>query len=392
MWSPLIVLLVISAAFAWPELGSDGVPTGRHLDAKAYFSTSSKSPAPSEPVGGVPAKAGLPAVTIHTPVADLGRIAADTAVLLRDKRDSGDRAVHAGLIGELGYSLDDVIDTLTYIAEVAAQDAGKTKQRLHDPAFINANFDVVNWTPNIEDARAARVHVDTRIRLTRYLVYEAQGSETRTDVYNTALYAPPADDAVAPGTTELCAPRPAHLAYTRMDVYGGVFEPGGAAHGLAEPLVWLTREAANRALMQGTVAVKIGTEQRLYNVFRNNGIAYDRAIKDGNLQPRFWYFRQVDSVLGYALGDRSVPVHPRVAVAGDVYNLGLGKLIALRGSDGLRLVVLADTGGAFQPNLHQLDFYAGQFASHRDYLAATKHLDDRMHASVLVRKRPAAVP
>ena len=80
------------------------------------------------------------------------------------------------------------------------------------------------------------------------------------------------------------------------------------------------------------------------------------------------------------------------AVAGDLYNLGVGRLIALRNADGLRLVVLADTGGAFQPNLHQLDLYTGFFPSWSEFSKATAAVGDEAEAWLLVRRTSGCAP
>ena len=82
--------------------------------------------------------------------------------------------------------------------------------------------------------------------------------------------------------------------------------------------------------------------------------------------------------------DRKIPLVPLVSVAGDVYNLGLGKLIALEGPDGTRLAVLSDTGGAFQPNLYQLDLLAGTFDDHAHFLRETSDIPTHVTAGLLV--------
>jgi membrane-bound lytic murein transglycosylase len=212
---------------------------------------------------------------------------------------------------------------------------------------------------------------DRKIRLTKYLVYQVKGSVVKTDTYDTALYASPDDPA-------------ALAAYTRIDAYAGVFETGGAAEGLVQPLVYLTREGVNQALMQGTVEVALPNgDTKLFNVHRNNGIPWDPSVKDANRQRRYWTFREVQGVLGV----EDIPLADHVAVAGDIYNIGLGKLVALVDDrDTLRLAVLADTGGAFQPNLFQLDWFAGAYPDHAAFAKGTAHLPLRARAMVLVAK------
>ncbi|MFN7145162.1 MAG: acetate--CoA ligase, partial [Myxococcota bacterium] len=77
---------------------------------------------------------------------------------------------------------------------------------------------------------------------------------------------------------------------------------------------------------------------------------------------------------------------PWVAVAGDLDALGFGRLLALRTADGMRLVVLADTGGAFEGNLSQLDLYTGVYPSRAAFDAATSHVGDTAGAWILAAR------
>ena len=347
--------MVMALAFGWDELGEGAVRTGRTIDAAARFVD-----------GQLPG-----AVTVQTDPQALGRVAARTAAMLRSTEKPELKT--AGALEDLGVTVDDVLRTLDLVAKVASEDAGAEVQRLHDPDFLAKTFTVRHWRPDTASAGQRKTVVtDEKIRLTKYLVYQVSGSPVRTDTYTTALYASPADKAQHPELRK----------YTRMDAYAGVFEPGGAAHGLVEPLVYLTREGSNQALMQGTVEVALpdGTT-RLFNVHVNNGVAWKPRIKDLDLQPRYWTFREVEGVLGV----EDVPLEAHVAVAGDIHNLGLGKLVALVDDAGvLRLAVVADTGGAFLPNLFQLDWFAGAYPDHDAFAAGTKHLPRRAWAMVLL--------
>ena len=354
-------LLLLSAALAWEERGPEGAPTGRSVGAAQHF-------APEAP--------DWSRARVSTSPLDLAHVARGTLEVLAALREGDSPLATAGLFSELGVSLDDVVDTLELVVRVAEEDRGREHQRLQDPRWIAANFEVLRWRPDRASARRRKIDLDDgRIRLTKYVVYSVQGSPVRTERYDTALYAAPADDGL-------------RARLTRMDVYAGAFDDGGEAAGQAIPLIWLTRHGSNQALMQGTIEVSVPDGSvRLYNVHQNNGVPWDPAIKDPNRQARYWYFREVEGVLGV----EQIPLRPRVAVAGDVYNLGLGKLIALewpteRGLE-LRLAVLADTGGAFQPNLFQLDYLAGTFPSEAEYRAWARHTPTRVPAAVLVRRR-----
>jgi len=218
--------------------------------------------------------------------------------------------------------------------------------------------------------------------LSQYVVYSVSGSPVWTMIYDTPLYALPADERNG-------GPPGDRLRFTRPEIYAGVYLAGGAAEGRAEPLVWLARDDANQALLQGTVEVTLpGGVVKCFNVHENNGRPYDSSVKDPNLQERFWYFRTVDGILGV----EDIPLRPGATVAGDVWNLGLGKVVALdwpttHGPE-LRLAVLADTGGAFEPNLFQLDWLAGRFPNRAAWERSSAHDPTHVHASILVRRAP----
>ena len=339
------------AALAWPVLGEQGKPTGREVDAASLFARGTLASAP-----------------VHSDPTALGRVARRTAAALRGCTRP-ERCGQVGLLSELGVDQERVLKTLDFVARIAEEDAASGASRLTDPVFLQEHFEAFHWTPDQEAAAARKVKVSaTSIRLTRYLVYQVSGRATRTETYDTALYGVVGDDT-------------RWTAYTRVDAYAGIFEPGGEAQGLLKPLVYVTREGSNQALMQGTIQVSLpdGTKT-LYNVHRNNGIAWNPKVRDGNLQERYWTFREQPGIVGV----EGVMLEPGVSVAGDIHNVGFGKLVVLRDDAGLRLAVLADTGGAFQPNLFQLDWLAGMFPSHGAYLEATSQLPDRVQASVLV--------
>lgn len=336
-----MLTLLLTAALAWEVVAPQGAP-GRQVDA--LFEASS-----------------WPAARLQTDPADLKRVAGATAAWLRAHPD--DPGATAGALADVKVKPLDVLRTLDTI--VAMTDA-----ELADPAVLAARFQTWRWTPDVEGAAATKIAVTDRIRLTRYLVYRAEGSPTRTAAHDTALYAAPADP----------------TRFTRSEVRAGVYRPGGEAAGEASPLVWLSRRDANRALMQGSTEVHVpDAPATVFNVHRHNNIPYVRGLKDPDLQDRYWYFRAVDQVRGYGTEDK-IPLAPWVSVAGDPANLGIGQIVALELHDGLQLAVLSDTGGAFQPNLFQLDLYTGTWAEHAAFKEGTRRVPDRVPAWILVAR------
>ncbi|MEM6925895.1 MAG: hypothetical protein AAF602_03115 [Myxococcota bacterium] len=364
MW--LLATLWTTPALAWDERGINGEPTGRALAAEDHF-------VPHDPSWGD--------AFVPTSPQDLGLVAREAASNLRRLQGTDSPVGTPGLLSELGITLDDVLRTLDHISRVAYEDRDAPVQRLQDPTWIAEHFETLHWQPDQKRAMTRKIELsDEEIRLTKYVIYTVPGSHERTGRFDTALYAAP----------RRVDGREPDIQYrlTRMDVYAGAYEPGGRAAGRARPLVWLTRDAVNQALLQGTIRVNVpGEATRMYNVHVNNGRAWQPGTADQSLQPRYWYFREVDKIFGV----EQTALRAEAAVAGDVYNLGFGKLVALEwpaeeGTE-LRLAILADTGGAFQPNLFQLDFLAGEFASKQAFAQWVRSTPTRVRASILVWRR-----
>lgn len=307
------------------------------------------------------------------PSTDLVAVARDSLRAWREMGGAGEPALPSGPVDA----------TLQWIVQIGDADALSGADRLADPTFLARCLTTWRWVPDVP-------REGERLRLTRYLVYGAEGRAAPEGPFQDALWALPHDERDAAGAPIDAEARRATLdryRYTRQDVAAGVYREGGAAAGHADPLVWLTHEAHEQALMQGTVAVTVDGATRLYNVFRNNGIAYD---KRSTTQRRYWYFRLMDTVRGWAREPTRGPeLRAHVAVAGDLENVGFGRVLAVRGQDGLRLVVLADTGGAFVDNRHQLDLYTGIHASHAAFQAATAGVGDTAAAWVVGVRDPA---
>lgn len=317
----------------------------------------------------------VPWAAPRAPSADLVAVAADT---LRAWEAMGGTSPPGVPVERAGA----VEATLRWVVAVGRADVAAGRDRLADPAFLGRCLSGLRWDPDVPRPGGA-------IRLTRYLVYSVRGQPSALGGFQFPLWALPADEAGL--DVEAAEARRASLdrfRYTRQDVVAGVYKPGGAAAGRAEPLVWLEREAHEQALLQGSVAVEVGADTRLYNVHRNNGIPYDKTERDTRKQRAYWYFRAIDAVRGWAAEPVPGPaLRPGVAVAGDLEHLGFGRLLALKAADGLRMVVVADTGGAFVDNRHQLDLYTGIHADFSAFQRATAAIGDTAQAWI-VRPHP----
>jgi hypothetical protein len=305
------------------------------------------------------------------------------------KQERNDPAVvNAGIFSQLDITLADVESTLRFIKQVIAEDKkkGGGPSRLQDPRFLREHFRVFRWFPY------RRAGTGDKIRITKYAVFTIKGSSKITSVYKYALYSLPTDEAgMSLKEAEKQRHRLCRFKYTKQQVLAGAYDKGGA-----EPLVWLTRKGLEEALMEGSICVELPNgEKQYFNVDRNNGIAFDRTIKNPKDQKRYWYFGRVKQPQGYGMDIHSqLQIFPDAAFAGDVYNLGLGKVMGISYKDKtddkqkLRLGILADTGGAFTPNLHQLDYYTGIFASRREFDKKTKNLPGYAEVYFFCLRRP----
>jgi hypothetical protein len=282
-----------------------------------------------------------------------------------------------GILITQGVTVKDILKTLDFMITVLEEDiANKRTTRLQDPSFINTNFRVIKWSAHNPENPQQK-----QLRITKYAAFIHPGSREKTSKYNTPIYA----------LKEELNQDKFYTKYTKQDVLSGIYEPGGKEFGKVKPIAYLTRNGLEAALMQGTVLVNFtdGTKEFL-NVDKNNGMSYIRGVK-ATSQKRYWYFKEVDAIKGYGYKiDAKISIKPGVTFAGDVLNIGLGRIIVIEdnqnGKKRLKMGVIADTGGAFLPNLYQLDFLAGTFASEKDFQQYIHKLPEYTNAYILVKK------
>ena len=370
----LLTLFATSARADWPVVGPEATATPAVVQPASLFTEVDMD---------------WTGATIRTDARALASVAQSTSDYLWRSDLRGDSSAPHGMRDELAVTPQDVRDTLAFITQVAAEDEGRPGQRLEDPDFLSAHFRVLKWAGDAEQARSNGVTVSGgRVRITKYLVYQHFGSAVATEVHNTGLYGIPTEEAQLSLEQADAQPNLLRHAYTRKQVLDGVFGPGGQSEGLAPALVWMRRQDIHEALMQGTVELTLAAGiTRTFNVHRSNGIPYVHGERNPERQDRFWYFREVDGVRGWGKStEDKIQLQAGAAVAGDAQNLGLGGVYAIRATDGFRLVVLADTGGAFEPNLYQLDFFAGAFPDRTTFDQAVAPIPARADVYLLVRR------
>ncbi|MEM7725555.1 MAG: hypothetical protein AAF208_04195 [Cyanobacteria bacterium P01_A01_bin.45] len=322
-------------------------------------------------------RARLPKTKVTFNKKDLLTVLINTRKYFQDHSSADPNVLRKGLLGTRGVTIPDVLRTLDFMIVTLQEDiANNRPSRLEDPSFINENFRVIKWSAyNPKSPRRKS------LRITKYAVFAYPGSRQKTSIFNIPLYSLKDDNPDNKFYTK----------YTKQDVLSGIYEPGGKEFGKVDTLAYLTREGLEEALMEGTVLVKFPNGNNVFfNVDRSNEIPYVKGLKR-TAQRRYWYFREVNAIKGYGYKiDHKIPVKPGVTFAGDVLNIGLGKVIVMEynrnGRKYLRMGVLADTGGAFLPNLYQLDFLAGIYPNKQTFKRDISKLPTYAKAYFLIKK------
>jgi hypothetical protein len=277
-------------------------------------------------------------------------------------------------------NLKNVEKTLKFIISIIKQDMPSGKFRILNPNFLNENFNFIKWNADRNGALDNGINLPYggMIRLTNYAIFSVPGSYKKIGQYQCALY--------QIFDNHICKK------YSKQQVLAGILnQPPNKSK--VRPMVWLTRQDFEDALMQGTVIVKMPDgKERLFVANQCNGIDYDKSNKDPWLQKRYWYFKEDKSSKWSVIQfKKRLSSRQNVVFAGDIFNIGLGKVIALKHINPytqkpeIRLGVIADTGGAFVRNLYQLDLFAGIFQNKQDFTNYIKHLPVRTEAYILYR-------
>lgn len=277
-------------------------------------------------------------------------------------------------------TVKNIESTLEFIISIIKQDMPSGKFRILNPAFLNENFNFIKWNADRQSALNNGINLPYggMIRLTNYAIFSVPGSYKKT--------------------TQCCCPLyqilDNHICkkYSKQQILSGILNHP-SNKGKARPIVWLSRPDFEDSLMQGTVIVRMPDgKERVFMANQSNGIDYDKNNKDPWQQKRYWYFKEDrNSKWSVEQYKKRLSTRQNVVFAADIFNIGLGKIIALKHINPftqkheIRLGVVADTGGAFVKNLYQLDFFAGIFQSRQDFTNHIKHLPMRTEAYILYR-------
>lgn len=334
------------------------------------------------------------ALAINTNTDDLCQVASSTHGYLEKGQQYDPAVIHSQALSQFGITSQRVSETLAFICQVTEQDKQHNRpSRLQSIDFIKQHFDFIRWQPDTANAQQFSDRKpllqnlpSNQLLMTKYYVHLADGHTAPSTLYPHALYALPYEEMNLPLEEANLQPDLVRH-HTKKQT---VLQQGLPAD-IAKPLVYLSRKDLESSLLQGTVVVDVEQQQKVFNVHRNNGIAYNRNLKPEE-QERYWFFKEVEGILGYGKdADYKITVKPEVTFAGDIKHLGLGHLLLSQFNFSThkeyRLAVLADTGGAFDDNLYQLDYLAGSYHGFTEYAKANRHLPDYINVWFMVIKQ-----
>ncbi len=293
---------------------------------------------------------------IATSPLSLLQAAKDTLYHIRNKKGNYRQALEPKHFKNI-VSFKKVEETLEFIISIIEEDKKTGSFRILDPAFLNEHFDFLRWKADRESAlkHDFRLPQNGNVRLTNYVIYNVRGSSKKTVSHNCPLY--------------MLLDRTLAKKFSKQTILSGVFEKAPYKNKV-RALAWLTRSDFEDVLLQGSVLVTFpNNTHKIFMVDICNGIKYEKKIRDTKKQRRYWYYRDAKSnIASLALFKKRVTLRKNVILAGDIYNIGVGKIIAFRHINQITktpevyLGVLADTGGAFINNLYQMDLFLGMFS------------------------------
>ncbi|MFA5075306.1 MAG: hypothetical protein WC436_04355 [Candidatus Babeliales bacterium] len=282
------------------------------------------------------------------------------------------------------------MQTLEFIVQTIEEDQKNNSEfKILDPNFLSKNFKFIKWAGDIETAFQNKIVIPehtcgkipkNQIRLTNYAIFRTTGSYLKTKKYSCPLYQI-VDQEFAEKD---------RLKFTKQQILSGVLN-NPKYKNKVNPIVWLDRDGLEDAIMQGSLVVEMPDGIiRIFNVDKSNGIDFDKIIKDLKAQKRYWYFKELQKdVIENNITHLN---HGQAIFAGDINNIGIGKLISVIYTNPVtkqkeaRLGVLCDTGGAFKDNLYQLDYFMGIFDDKKNFYSQIRHLPNTVEAYILAKR------
>lgn len=272
-------------------------------------------------------------------------------------------------------SAQKVIEALEFIDQVIEEDKSLGIFRINNPKFLAENFGFIGWTGQPKGNILKKD--DKKIRLTSYVIYQANGSYKKTKEFPYALY-------------QLLNEKE-KVTLTKQEMLDDAARDEEIESRI-KPLVWVSRETLEEALLQGTIILTMPDGKvRVFNVNISNGYKF-LAGTQLKKQKVYWFFLERKNSQAVEKLQQRCQDRKGIVFAGDLYSLGFGKIIAIQYRNRMtkqyeiRLGVLVDRGSAFERNLKHLDLFGGIIDKKNTLKSFLSNFPPSVRAFILYRK------
>ncbi len=283
-------------------------------------------------------------------------------------------------------TIDDVKDTINFLAKHAKEHPNWLKSHW----FYNTYFDFYRLYSDgefcpLKIGKLPRgwIGAPDNHRITKYRICKMHGSRTKTKKYFFPLYSRPSDEVGK--TNERIRNNPEkfiRFMYKRSEILEGALEHKKEV----QPLAWVTLEGYKELVMQGSAVIDFEdqTTPQTFQVVVEN----DMARED-----KYWFVAPYEKRKPSKKYPIKVEPIPGVSFAGNISDIGFGKVLVMIGKNPLtlekemRVGVLTDTGTAFQDNLCKFDLFTGYFEEHQLFDEHCKQYPHTAEMYILIKKR-----
>ena len=287
-------------------------------------------------------------------------------------------------------TLDDVRDTIDFLAKMAKEHPRQLKGHW----FYKHHFDFYRW---YSDGTLCPVKIGPlprgwkgspeNLRITKYRICKIHGSRIKTKKYCFPLYVQPVDEK---GKTRAYVrdhqDEFVRFKYTKDGIVQGALNDDERTKVTA----WVTTQGYEELAMQGSAVIDFEdhTIPQTFQVVVANG-------KEG--KDKYWFVAPYEKRKPSKKYPIKVDPVPGVSFAGNIPDIGFGKVLVMVGKNPLtlekemRVGVLVDTGTAFQDNLCKLDLFTGYFEDHHLFDEHCKQYPHTAEVYILIKKRKKSV-
>lgn len=291
--------------------------------------------------------------------------------------------VDVNLFSSCGITLDDVEDTLNYMAHIIAENP----QVLQDITFLEKHFDFYRWYVASDKPQELHGHFGypDYIRTTHYLIPHCKGYSYKHGEYNVPLYAVPYDEKkLTPSEINDKRNELIRFRYGRSEIMQGVLHTSLQT----KILGWITLADYKELVMQGSMYIEFENgKTEICSIIKHNHKLADES---------YWYsvFKDVTrdpKKTKYPIKPDPVP---GITLAGNIKDIGFGKLFFIvshthnGGNKEGRFGLLTDTGRAFEGNFRQVDMFTGYFQHRKEFQEHIACLPHSAQMYIMIKKRP----